>query len=111
VIRKLIEGDVVEVYGSMKKNTINLEKINILKLSEKFVEENPVCPMCSKRMESAGRNQGFRCRKCKTKALEKVLKKVERDIEEGFYEVPPCARRHLSKPLVRMDVKRRHVFK
>jgi tRNA(Ile2)-agmatinylcytidine synthase len=26
---------------------------------------------------------------------------VERDLELGWYEVPPCARRHVAKPLVR----------
>ncbi len=111
VIRKLKSGDVVEVYGSMKRDTINLEKINIIKLAEIYVEENPKCPVCGKKMESAGRNQGFRCRKCKTKAREKVLKKTPRDLEEGFYEVPPCARRHLSKPLIRMDVEKKHIFR
>jgi hypothetical protein len=29
---------------------------------------------------------------------------LPRDLEKGYYEVPPIARRHLSKPLVRMDV-------
>ena len=28
---------------------------------------------------------------------------LARDLETGYYEVPPCARRHLSKPLVRMN--------
>jgi len=27
---------------------------------------------------------------------------IPRDLETGFYEVPPSARRHLSKPLARM---------
>jgi tRNA(Ile2)-agmatinylcytidine synthase len=26
---------------------------------------------------------------------------VDRGIKPGIYEVPPCARRHISKPLVR----------
>lgn len=111
VIVELIEDDLVEVYGSMKKDTINLEKINILRLAELVVEENPLCPVCGKRMDSAGKGQGFRCKKCKTKLKEKVTRKLERKIEEGFYEVPPCARRHISKPLVRMNVKNRHVFR
>jgi tRNA(Ile2)-agmatinylcytidine synthase len=111
VIKKLKTGDEVEVYGSMKKDTINLEKINVLGLVDVYKEENPICQKCGKRMESAGKNQGFRCRRCKTRAWKKVLKKVERDIEEGFYEVPPCARRHLSKPLVRVNVERKHVFR
>ncbi len=112
VIRKLKKGDLVEVYGSMKRDTINLEKINVLKLTDVYVEENPLCPICGRRMESTGRGKGFRCRKCKTRAYEKIRRKIKRDIDPGFYEVPPCARRHLSKPLIRMDVHvRKHVFR
>jgi len=95
----------------MKKDTINLEKLKVVEIAEIYVEKNPICPSCGRRMESAGKNQGFRCRKCKTKAREKVREKVERSIEPGFYEVPPAARRHLSKPLVRMDVEGRHIFR
>ncbi len=110
VIRMLREGDVVEVYGSMKKDTINLEKINIVQLVE-FVEKNPICPVCGKRMESAGKGKGFRCRKCKTRAESRVKERVQRNLDTGFYEVPPSARRHLSKPLVRMSGVKRHVFR
>jgi tRNA(Ile2)-agmatinylcytidine synthase len=111
IITELVEDDLLKVYGSMKKDTVNLEKIHILKLADILVEENPLCPSCGKRMESAGKNQGFRCRKCKTKSYEKVIRKLKREIEEGFYEVPPCARRHISKPLVRMDVENKHIFR
>jgi tRNA(Ile2)-agmatinylcytidine synthase len=52
-------------------------------------------------MKSAGKNQGFRCRKCKTNAESSVLVEIDREIEAGLYEVPPSARRHLAKPLVR----------
>ena len=42
------------------------------------------------------------CNKCgrKIKYDEIKLIEVKRDIREGFYEVPPSARRHLSKPLI-----------
>ena len=36
----------------------------------------------------------------KIKYDEIKLIEVKRDIKEGFYEVPPSARRHLSKPLI-----------
>jgi tRNA(Ile2)-agmatinylcytidine synthase len=52
-------------------------------------------------MKSAGRNQGYRCRDCGTTAAEKATRDLERDLERGWYEVPPCARRHIAKPLVR----------
>ncbi len=111
IIRMLKKGDLVEVYGSMKKRTINLEKINVIELADIYIEENPICPKCGKRMDSAGRNKGFRCKKCKTRAFEKIKRKIERKLDTGFYEVPPCARRHLSKPLIRMNVEKRHIFR
>ncbi|MEM0214774.1 MAG: tRNA(Ile)(2)-agmatinylcytidine synthase [Archaeoglobaceae archaeon] len=111
IVRALIPGDVVEVYGSVKNNTLNLEKLRIVELAKKYVELNPLCPRCGKRMESAGKGQGFRCRNCKTKATEKIKIEVPRTLEPGFYEVPPCARRHLTKPLIRMNVSGRHIFR
>ncbi len=111
IIRMLKRGDIVEVYGSMKKDTINLEKIGILKLAELYVERNPVCEKCGRRMESAGKGKGFRCKKCKTTASEKVKERVHRALEEGYYEVPPSARRHLAKPLVRTGWSKIHVFR
>lgn len=107
VVRKLMTGDVVEVYGSMKNDTINLEKIKLIELVKK-VALNPRCK-CGKRMESVGKNKGFRCKRCKTFSLEKEIVEINRDIELGFYEVPPSARRHLTKPLIRMGEK--HVFR
>ncbi len=111
IVRLLKPGDVVEVYGSMKKDTINLEKLRVVEVAELYVERNPVCEKCGRRMESAGKGQGFRCRRCKTTAREKVRERVIRQIEPGFYEVPPSARRHLSKPLIRMDADKRHIFR
>lgn len=111
IIRALIPGDLVEVYGSVKNETLNLEKIRILELEKQFLLLNPVCPSCGKRMESSGKGQGFRCKKCKTKSFEKIKVELPRRVETGFYEVPPCARRHLSKPLIRMNVSGRHIFR
>ncbi len=111
VIRALFVGDFVKVYGAMKNSTLNIEKINLIRRARVFIEENPICWKCKKRMESAGRGKGFRCRECKTTANYKILREIKREIEEGFYEVPPVARRHLSKPLVRMNVRNKHIFR
>ncbi len=112
VIRKLRKGDRVVVFGSYKDETVNLEKIKIESLTRIYQEFNPLCPKCEKRMESEGKEKGFRCKRCKTKAKEKVRVEIERDVELGYYEVPPCARRHLSKPLIRMKNQNdRHVFR
>lgn len=105
VVRNLIIGDVIEVYGGVREKplTINLEKINIKKLKTQFKKiENPICPNCGKHMKSKGKNQSYKCIKCGTKSKKPLLKKVKRGISLGFYEVPVCARRHLSKPLKRI---------
>ena len=108
VIRNLVVGDKLEVYGGVRQKplTVNLEKVNVKKLV-KIVEkvENPVCPICSKHMKSKGTDQGFKCKKCGTKSDKPVLSEKKRGLTVGFYEVPICARRHLSKPLGRMKKK------
>ncbi|MCQ6963151.1 tRNA(Ile2) 2-agmatinylcytidine synthetase [Methanolobus chelungpuianus] len=101
VVRRLVPGDRVVVYGSVTEDTLNIEKICILSLADVSEERNPACPSCGKRMKSAGSGQGYRCRRCATSAAETELVPLERDLGPGFYEVPPCARRHLAKPLVR----------
>lgn len=101
LVRKLIRGDFVKIYGSFMNKALNIEKIEIVSLAPLVVSHNPECPSCGKRMESAGRGQGYRCRKCGTKSSALVQIQLKRDIRPGIYEVPPCARRHLAKPLVR----------
>ncbi|KKG11727.1 tRNA(Ile2) 2-agmatinylcytidine synthetase [Methanosarcina sp. 2.H.T.1A.6] len=101
LIRKLVPGDQVILSGSVTSGTLNIEKIEIKTPTPIYREENPKCPECGKNMKSAGQGQGFRCKKCGTQALSKVRCEAERDLEPGLYEVPPCARRHLAKPLAR----------
>ncbi|MFH1774755.1 MAG: tRNA(Ile)(2)-agmatinylcytidine synthase [Methanobacteriota archaeon] len=103
IVNKLRIGDAVRVYGGVRADrlTVNLEKIEILKLAKFCEEKNPLCKKCGRRMESAGKSQGFRCRKCKTRGKEKVEEEIKRELEEKIYQVPPGAMRHLSKPLVR----------
>jgi tRNA(Ile2)-agmatinylcytidine synthase len=108
VVKRLIPGDRIEAYGALRDGTLNLEKLEVLELAEHILLEAPSCPSCNKRMESAGKNQGYRCRCCKTKTQERTQRSFPRDIDTGFYEVPPCARRHLSKPLMRMAGERVH---
>ena len=110
LVRKLIEGDGIVVYGSVSGNTLNIEKVQIKSLAKKSETQNPVCPSCKKRMKSAGAGQGYRCKKCKTTADSAVLVDLDRDIGIGFYEVPPSARRHLAKPLVRLEMSECEVF-
>ncbi|MBI5679940.1 MAG: DUF1743 domain-containing protein [Methanobacterium sp.] len=105
IVRKLAPGDKLRVYGGIgEKGTLNIEKIEILELSKVYKTQNPICE-CGKRMKSAGSGKGFKCIKCGLKLREGIKDKIEieRDLKTGFYEVPPSARRHLSKPLVRIE--------
>ena len=108
MVKRLAPGDELEVFGAVRDGTLNLEKMNLLQLAEQEVLVAPSCPQCGKRMESAGRGQGYRCRRCETKAEGRERKLLLRDLDTGFYEVPPSARRHLSKPLVRMNGEKVH---
>ena len=58
-------------------------------------------------MTSAGKNKGFKCKKCgnRVESNEKVPIKIKRFLKNSqFYETPVSARRHLSKPLCRMNL-------
>ncbi|WP_297982887.1 tRNA(Ile)(2)-agmatinylcytidine synthase [uncultured Methanobrevibacter sp.] len=105
-VENLREGDLIELYGGIgEQNTFNIEKFQVLKLND-TVYKNPICS-CGKRMTSAGRNKGFKCKHCgnKIKSSEKIAEKIERTLKNGkFYETPVSARRHLAKPLIRMDL-------
>ncbi|MDY6930591.1 MAG: tRNA(Ile)(2)-agmatinylcytidine synthase [Halobacteriota archaeon] len=101
VIRKLVVGDRVVAYGSVKNCTVNLEKIEIKSLMKGEILVNPRCPVCKKSMKSAGKGQGYRCKRCNIIAEGKMAIVIKRDLEVGLYEVPPVARRHISKPLIR----------
>jgi len=101
-VRRLRRGDHVLVCGSVSDETLNVEKLRVVSLN-RTRHVKPMC--CGRRMESAGRGQGYRCRNedCDKTAETLVEESVERELEEGWYEVPPSARRHLAKPLVRHE--------
>jgi tRNA(Ile2)-agmatinylcytidine synthase len=105
IIRMLHPGDIVEAYGGVREHplTINLEKIQVKHLMTHLVKtENPVCPACGKHMKSKGTEQGYKCVKCGTTSTQPTIEEKPRELHLGWYEVPVCARRHLSKPLKRM---------
>ncbi|OIB55797.1 tRNA(Ile)(2)-agmatinylcytidine synthase [Natrialba sp. SSL1] len=99
-VRALRPGDRLTVCGELADGTLKLEKVAVRGLNTTDLV-TPVCPDCERTMESAGRDQGYRCRDCGTDAPGKERTEIERVLELGWYEVPPCARRHIAKPLVR----------
>lgn len=109
VARKLVRGDIVEVYGGVRPPsseypiTINLEKLRILKLAPRVVLHNPRCPRCGRRMKSMGLKKGFRCEKCgfRSSRLEKVAVEYKRNLDPKIYVTSPRSQRHLTKPLCR----------
>ena len=106
IVSHLRQGDIIKAYGGIgEQNTFNVEKFQVVKLND--VEyQNPICE-CGKRMTSAGKNKGFKCKKCGNRITsdEKVPIKIQRFLENAqFYETPVSARRHLSKPICRMDL-------
>jgi tRNA(Ile2)-agmatinylcytidine synthase len=108
VARKLIPGDQVVVFGSVRREPrgINVEKLQVVRLGILRVKTgNPRCSVCSKRMGSLGRGQGFRCKVCGARLpmSEAELTEVPRDVMPGWYEPPVASRRHLYKPERRLS--------
>ena len=107
IVKKLEPGDRVRGFGGMRAaanqipRTLNLEKLEVLGLVACMSSHNPVCPICGKRMKSAGKKQGYRCRHCDSHASSKTQQESSRDLEERVYLPPPRAHRHLTKPEIR----------
>lgn len=114
VVKALIVGDKVRVYGGLRKakptqpKTINLEKIEILHLTKKFQFKNPKCPNCGKTMDSMGKEKGYKCKKCGYKNLKakKIKIEVSRNLKLGLYIPPERAHRHLTKPFQRYGMEK-----
>ena len=109
----LIPGDRITVIGELRDEprTLNAEKVNVLSLIEKNKKtSNPICGECGKRMHSTGKGQGYRCKGCHTRSKEFVTEKETRWAVPGWYEPPASARRHLSKPLKRMNEEQKIEF-
>ena len=109
-ILQLIPGDRVRVYGGVRasrrkeKWMLNLEKLEILDLAEITRSKLPNCKNCGGTLESMGRGQGLRCRKCghkiSTNSAPRTVVKLQRRLTRGVYLPPPRAHRHLAKPTV-----------
>ncbi|MFX0207788.1 MAG: DUF1743 domain-containing protein [Candidatus Hodarchaeota archaeon] len=110
VVRELIEGDEIIVFGGVRPPsktiplTINLEEFQIIQLKNAYKQIIPKCPLCGASLTSAGKLQGFKCKKCSYISLKKDYIKIpiSRKIRAGVrYVIPVCAQRHLTKPVSR----------
>lgn len=108
VARGLMSGDRLRVWGSVRDDlrSLNVEKIRIDGLASSKVRiANPICPSCGKSMKSVGKGRGFRCPRGHARASVQEGTWIEepRTLETGWYEPPAFARRHLAKPLQRIE--------
>lgn len=107
----MVPGDSITVSGGVRRFkgslSLNVEKLEVTGLVDKIRFENPRCSTCGARCESMGKNQGFRCKKCKARfpRSRQVKKIVPRKITLGVYLPPPRAHRHLTKPFSRYGIK------
>lgn len=114
----LIPGDVVEVQGCVRPPssthgmTLNLEKLHVIWLKPMIVYENPFCPVCGKRLTSAGKGKGFKCRNCgfKSRDMARKTRIIERGLSEGWYQPPYTAFKHVMKPLERVGREKREFY-
>lgn len=108
VARRLLPGDEVVIYGSVRSSprSLNAEKLHVISLSDHEQKTaNPICAACGKSMGSMGSGQGFRCKVCGVRAPLEAAKtaRVAREVSTGWYEPPVSSRRHIHKPLRRMS--------
>lgn len=101
IVRELRPGDGLVAGGSYKEGSLNLEKMMVRSVAPCSDRRPPSCPSCQRRMTSAGRDKGYKCRTCGARARDPEHLPAPRGLEPGWYEVPPSARRHLAKPLCR----------
>jgi len=80
--------------------TLKLEKFAVRDLVE-TEPAVPTCPDCGRSMSSAGRGGATAASAERNGRTGKVEESIDRELEPGWYEVPPSARRHVAKPLVR----------
>ncbi len=85
----------------MDRETINHEAIYIYEDPTVSTRQNPLCPRCMRRMESAGESKGYRCRICGYRLMIDVAPHIHRVVKwiPDRTIQPPSHQRHLTKPL------------
>ena len=108
---RLIPGDIVTVFAGVRPAssthgmTLNIEGLEIVETATEMKPTNPICPVCLKRMKSAGKNKGFKCVKCGYRDREgkKIETIIDREVSSGVYLPPLSAQRHLTRPHSRLN--------
>ena len=97
LFRDLKPDDELRVFGTYRRGTLNVEKMEVMSVSQIFVRSSPVCESCGNLMESRG-HMDYRCRNCRRKEDLPRYRLQERSLVPGKYDVPVIARRHISRP-------------
>ncbi|HUR69103.1 MAG TPA: tRNA(Ile)(2)-agmatinylcytidine synthase, partial [Candidatus Thermoplasmatota archaeon] len=98
--RALDLGDEITVCGGLHAGpdgrlTLGIEKMHVHATSPRHAGA-PVCDVCSRTMESAGHEAGYRCRTCHTRA--DAPRMADSIVRPGWVEAAASARRHLAMP-------------
>lgn len=94
LIPDLRNGDLIRIWASVKKNTLNLEKAVIVSRSRVFRRINPICGNCGARMVNHGQHD-YRCSSCGNRESLPDYIELERGTDPDRFETPVSARRHL----------------
>ena len=114
IAQNLILGDKICIGGGIRKaskkhgRVLNVEFLNVLKLTKNILLTNPTCKKCNKRMKSKGSRQGFECVKCNCKSFSKSNVEIPRKIQCKLYLPDISAHRHLTRPYQRLEKKNKH---
>ncbi|TMI67464.1 DUF1743 domain-containing protein [Candidatus Bathyarchaeota archaeon] len=106
----LVPGDRIRAFGGVGSGplgvlTFNMEKFEVIHLVECTESKRRSCKKCGGSLESMGRGQGGRCRRCgyRLSGPLKDLIPKRRQIQPGLHMPPPRALRHLTKPFSRIE--------
>ena len=88
-----------------------LEKIRLVVPARDILTQAPLCTACGKRMTSAGKDKGYKCRKCGAHSMDAEVQEVPRTLSarvvrsaairpetSGKTAVPGCAGRGVTDP-------------
>ncbi len=116
IAQHLMPGDICQISGGVKDTifgkSIAVEEMIIVETSKQITNRPPLCPNCSKRMTSAGKFKGYKCKLCGTRNHHpEMVEKIRDDFPVKFRILPvPSAQRHLTKPYERMGRNYRFSF-